>query len=401
MVSDKMQKKSMLLLLILLMLLITLTQNALALSIGVSPGKLEFLDVLQAGYAEKTITVSTQSDENISVAYEVTGDISNWIKMEPDEKAFIISKSEPKRLKVIIQPPQDTRLGSYSGQIQFISDAQSNITGRAGSFIKSSVILKMEANIIGDQIIKCSAGAFYITDSEIADPIELGYTMENQGNVRLKPVLTVDIWDQAKENLLFSNEILGEEVLPTVQQKISTTIKADYPIGQYWVDLNVKECEVNDYLTFSIVEKGAISDKGILESITAKTWASTNETVPISVIFLNQGPRPVLAKFKGDITLGNTIVDVIETDAVEVQTNGKTEFTHYLTPNIEGRYVVKGYVLYNNKLTFDKSTVINVRDQVMQIDGNSIMPLIAYIVIFLTIIFLIRKIMLARKRRKY
>ena len=64
-----------------------------------------------------------------------------------------------------------------------------------------------------------------------------------------------------------------------------------------------------------------------------------------------------------------------------------------------GRYIVTGRVIYNNKLTFEKGTVINVnyRQITKHIVKFKLLPIIIYIILLGLILFLILRI---RKRRK-
>src|SRR3989344_7572997 len=100
-----------------------------ALSIGISPGRAVFQNVLRGGYSERTITISTSSDEKLIASYRVEGDIKGWIGFDTNSTEFNISGNTPYKLKIIAQPPIDVRTGNYTGRIEFITEGIGDISG--------------------------------------------------------------------------------------------------------------------------------------------------------------------------------------------------------------------------------------------------------------------------------
>jgi hypothetical protein len=370
-----------------------------AASIGISPGRVEFDNLLKSGYAERTLTITTNSEQTIGGHFKITGEIKDWLRFQPNTTTFELSGGKPYKLKLIIEPPPDVRRGNYSGSIEFVTDTAGKIAGRAGGIIKTAVILMVRAEVTGDEVIKCRAGGFSFKDVEEGFPLELGLTVINDGNVRLKPTIAVDIWDQLQENLLSSRQLLGEEVLPTTEKKMLKLLPNDLDVGQYWVNLEVKECLTEDLLTFSVVEKGGIADKGKLQGILTKPVVSLGETVEIIAKFANEGERVVYAKFRGTIRQDDRIVEVIESEELVVPSGEVADFSVYFTPEKPGRYAITGRVIYNKKLTFEKGAVLNVNPPEEEKRKLSIFPLLIYLAIIITIIFMARKIMKDRRKR--
>lgn len=374
-----------------------------AVSIGISPGRLRFEEVLRSGHAQRTLTITTSSEETLKGHFKATGDIKDWLSFDPDSTSFSLSRSSPYKLKVKINPPADVRTGNYSGHIEFITDTVGNVAGRAGGVVKTAVIMIVNSEVTGEEFIECRAGAFSIKDTEVDFPLEVSWNIINDGNVRLEPTVKIDVWDQLQENLLLSKTVTGDEILPTTQETMSKSISHNLDVGQYWADLRVKECNAGGFLTFSIVEKGGIIDKGYIGDILHKPWVFTGETVEIKVQFVNQGPRSVNAKFKGNIRLDDRIVKIIESEEIIVPSGENGDFIIYFTPETAGRYVLSGRVMYNNKLTFEKGSVINVNDAPREEkeEGFEILPLLVYVILIITILFIIRKILKESRRKKH
>src|SRR3989338_479706 len=189
-------------LLLFALLFIISLHSVYAVSIGVSPGRVRFDNLLQEGYAERTITITTNTEDILSGHLTANGDIKDWLSFEPDSNTFSLSKGNPYKLKIIIQPPADMPNGNYSGSIEFVTDTIGSVTGRAGGIVKAAVNLIINSEVSGEEIISCRAGGFNLKDIEIGFPLELSVTTANDGNVRLSPTIAIDVWDQLQENLL-------------------------------------------------------------------------------------------------------------------------------------------------------------------------------------------------------
>lgn len=386
-----------------LLLFILIINISYAVNIGISPGRVRYQEVLQGGYAERSVRITTNSEVPLNGHFKPTGEISEWLSFDPNTTTFTISKDDPYILNIIVEPPEDVRTGNYTGHIEFITDNIGDLTGRAGGVIKTSVILIVNVEVTGHEVIECRGGAFNLNDIEEGFPLELSLNTINDGNVRFRPTISLDIWDQLQENLLLSEEYPGDEVIPTTEKKITRRISHDLSIGQYWATIRLEECNAESTTTFSIVEKGDIVDKGYLEDILHKPWAYTGEPLEITAKFRNSGPRSVNAKFKGTIRVDDRIVKIIETDEILVPSSETGEFSIFFTPEFPGRYSLVGRVVYNKKLTFEKGTILNVNDAPFEIKDNenfSIWPLLLYTIIIVTIIFLVRKILKERKKKK-
>ena len=387
--------------LILLILLAIILPIADAVSIGVSPGNVLFDNMLKGGYAERTVRISTNSNEDIIARLDISGEIADWLRLEPDNKTFIMSSKKPYELKLIIETPDDARSDSYSGGIEFVIESFGDITGRAGGFVKPGVRLLINAVVSDEEIRTCNSGAFDFDDIEIGFPLKLSLTVSNDGNVRIKPKISFDIWDQSQENLVMSDAFTGPEILPTTKEKITKTFPNNLGVGQYWANIDVDECGSSSLLTFSVVEKGGIVDKGVFEGITNKPWVYVEEPVEIKATFKNNGPRTVYAKFKGDVKLDNKIVEVIETEEIDILSQETADFIAYFTPDKPGRYVISGRIIYNRKLSYEKASVINANYPTEIKKSIKFLPLIIYIIIIVTILFLTRGIIKTKRKRKF
>ncbi len=363
-----------------------------AVLLSVNKAGIDYDDVLRGGYAEDTVLVMTDYSGNLSIGYDMHGEIAEWIRVEPNESLYM-SINRNQLIKVIIEPPEDMPSGNYSGSIRVIAGSIPKPEGaQYGASVLSAFIIKINVGITGDEIIKCNSGAFNIDDAEEGSPLKFSSSVKNEGNVRVKPRFTVDIWDRNQERLMFTKEFVSDEyIFPTATMKTEYEIEGhDLPVGQYWADVSVSPCRGGSTITFDVKEKGSIIDEGELIRLETKSWASVDEVVPVKAIFKNTGKRTVSAKFTGRIYAGDKVIGIIESDTLEVKPSETKTFEAYFRPQEISQYYISGRVLYNNKLTYEKSTVLNV-DKEKPAGRFSWLALITIIVVILFLMIIIKK----------
>ena len=112
--------------------------------------------------------------------------------------------------------------------------------------------------------------------------------------------------------------------------------------------------------------------------------------------FKNTGEKEVDAQFKGKITRGNEIIQLLESEIEKVPRGQTNDFNFYFTPEKSGEYIISGRVYYSSKKTFESSTEINVISK--EISLKSGILLLVYVLLILSIFYLIFKIRKERVR---
>jgi hypothetical protein len=389
---------------LIIFLSVMLTCSADAVNIGVSPGVINFPGMIKSGYAEKEVLISTSSPAMINGHFQVEGEIKDWIRISPDGKAFNISADSPYRFKVIIQPPQDAKNGNYTAILRMQTDSLAAITSGAGSSVIAAVALKINIEVTGQESIACNAGGISISSTEIGMPFTVMATVSNNGNVRLRPEILVDVKNQDQSKTVYSTSFFGLEILPTTSGRIVQSLNNPLPVGQYFVELTFRECDRTQILTFDVFEKGMVADSGEFVGIRTNNYAYINEQNPIVAVFRNTGARTVVAKFKGqiDYLTDGKILMPLESDELSINPGELMEFRMFFSPQKEGKYQVSGRIIYNSKITFEeKSTVIEaVKGQPQPLRMDMALLFILYLVIGLAILILLAKIRKERKKKR-
>lgn len=384
------------------LVLIFIISSVHASVIGVSPSVVRFHKMIKGGYAEAEVSISTSFQEDIGAKIEPAGEIAEWITHDPKDADFVFSEEKPYTFSMIIEPPLDTPSGNYTGQLKFTTQELASVNSGAGSSVIAQVIMLIYVEVIGEEVVACRAGAFSVENSEIGEPFLVGGTVYNDGNVRLRPEFIIQVYDQMQTKIIYTSSFLGSMILPTKNRYIMQEVSHSLPVGQYFAQITLPQCDVTDKTTFDVVEKGQISDSGRMIGIRTNPKVNANELMPIFPVFENSGQRKVTAFFKGELRDLKTdrVVSVLESEKIEVNPKETVEFKMYYTPKKSGDYLVSGRVHYNNKITFDEQS------KVIKVEGNAfsfswLIYILAYIIIGLVILILIGKIKKAKKKNRF
>ncbi|MGV8151073.1 MAG: hypothetical protein ACP5NV_05075 [Candidatus Woesearchaeota archaeon] len=387
--------------LVFIFLFASITFQVSAASISVTKAVMDYKGVLRGGYAQDFVYVASDTDFDVPIEYEFVGDIKNWISVIPDynktNTTIFISRDKIQELVVVIQPPADTPTGNYTGGVRVITGTINRPEGPYGSQLQAAFLIRLNVEIVGDERLSCNIGGITIKDTEIGLPIEFSMVASNNGNVRVWPNVTVDFWNQDQTKMMGTHvsDFSRTEVLPTTSKLLYTTFENNLRIGQYWAYVTAYPCANSELVSFSVLEKGEISDYGDLLRIENKPWASTGEIIPISAIFKNNGERVVSAKFKGVVLYEEKIVDTLDSDFYDVAPGEVANLSVFFTPKKLGQYYISGRVLYNNKLTYEKSSILNVNSGEEIADFN-----FTYIIVIIIIVIIILLLLIRIKRKK-
>ncbi len=364
-------------------------------------GAISYQDVLQNGYAQEYVLVTTDSSTPITGTYQLEGELAPWIRLEPANETFVFSSERPYQVAVIVEPPADAQLRRYAGSLRFLTGELTR-TGdsKIGQTTRAAFLIKINAGLTGTEMLRCQMGGVAIIDTEVGDPFDLVAGIHNTGNVRITPSFNVLVYDQEQTTLLLNTTLEpGLSVLPTTTREYRLQVPNRLPIGQYWARVTGLPCGNAAFLTFDVVERGGIADKGELVRITVSPWARTGDIVPIQAVFKNTGPRIVTARFKGTITQQDTtkLFKVIDTESVNVLPGQTVELETFFNPLEAGQYVIAGRVNYNSKITFQKSAILNVNGPTLGGPRNLSLLLLF---LLLAIVILVLLILIAKKRRE-
>lgn len=373
-----------------------------AVSIGISPAEMYFDNVLRGGYAEDTVAVSTSSETPISFVIGASGPIKDWIEFEPSEN-LTVSRNDMRRVRVIVKPPGNVANGVYTGNIIASTTSTQTVEEGMGVGVTAGTTSDVSVTITGDEIKKAKVESISVKDTEEGSPIEFSVSILNEGNVIITPLIEIEITKKGESEVLKSVKHSETEILPTKMMIIRINVDTEgLEIGEYQaiVKVSLDGEELSEkILGFNIFERGTLSKIGVLQKIWNEPWVSAGEVVKIDAYFQNAGELLVTGKFKGEIRTGGRLVDVAESEELEVPVGKIVVMSSYFKPELPGQYVVKGYVIYGGKTTETKESFINVNPAGVAGPQEPDYTLVGVAIIVILIIIILLKGRLKRGRR--
>jgi hypothetical protein len=365
-----------------LLFFIIIAYSVNALGFGVSPSNIEISNAFKGKTYESVIGIFNSGSSSSNFVLNVSGDGSDWISFykenKPNEsvKNITISGNKNARLTVKFSIPQETPNGNYSPTIYVSMMPQDSTTEGSSSSISIQIPVETLITVTGEQSLSGVVNSITTSNTEIDRPLRIKVEFQNTGNVIATPTIKATI---VKDNLTIDNVVYSEKSFPVNSKDVAvvdwnTTGQA---LGDYTV--NVKVFLGNDmisekYLNFKILEKGSLTIQGTIKSVVAPQQVTIGELAKIEVEFMNTGKIDLNTKITGEVfNNNNEFVSVINSDDVLV-TAGKTEtLTLYFRPTENGKYLIKGNVVYEGEKEPMNDIFIDVGDQIARTNvGNPI-----------------------------
>ena len=383
---------------LIILILIIFSSNVFSIGLGISPGKLNYNNVLKGGYAQQTLVVSSFVSQNLSINFETGGAIKDWIIIDENISNITLGPNAPVQLKIKLYPPIDTANGDYTGFIRVITDKIIDPETGVGSSVLAAFQVNIDVKVVGDQIIACSGGGLTTSDVEVNYPLIVSASILNEGNVRLNPQMFLEIYNKYQTEVMYSSSSQTQSTLPTESSNALVSFNINLPEDQYWARIKIPECNLDNTVTFNVLEKGGISDKGELIRVETKPWAKESEIIPITAIFRNDGGRTVSAKFKGEVLYNNQVVKIIDTDSLDAKPGEVISLQSFFKPDTTGQYFIRGKVYFNNKLTGEKASVLNVNTK--DAENLKVSNFLFYMAIIILIAIIIIMLILIERKKK-
>lgn len=364
-----------------------------ALNIDIDPNMLHFEEVLSGGYAEKIITITTDSNEALFVILSKEGATKDWISFSPNV-SLKVSKSLPMVLKMMIKPPKNISKGIYSGSITL------NIINKNAPEISSGkeifFPLDMLVDITDKEIKRIEVKNIFVSSTEQNYPVDFFIKVQNKGNINANPVIRINskgISHVKKIELLPSEE--KEAIIPLYPNNLE--------VGKHLANISVfldDQLIKNETSSFNILKKDSLIRKGSFLGMTNIEKVHVNNSVKINSYFKNSGEISVYARFRGRVFFNNSLIKEIESEQVYSPAGKTTALTSYFIPSEVGLYEITGDILYYNTLTEEKESFVNARPQSESLE---VVPLGAnkfVIVLLIIIVLLVIRINAKRKIKR-
>lgn len=365
--------------------------------IGVSPGEVQFQDMMRAGYAERYVTVSNPGSGSLIVWGGVDGEISSWVSFEPAN--FTLGPGAIAIVKIIARTPVDIPNGVYKGITLITAKpaTAATITQGAGAVTVSAVGITTTVTITDIQRLEFKLDSISAPDTEECRPINVILATRNNGNVKVSPRFHFDVWSADEKTLLQQYDWTGQELLATQVATLIARIPyevAQYhciPVGSYVIKMSAFAGDIQvaqGDIPFQIVPRGTLTVAGDLTKLDVKPIAFLGEVVRIDADFKNTGQLPVTAKLKAEVYKGNQLVAAEESDAKEFNMGESGQLSAFWKPGLWGDYVVSASAIFEGKNTTARQATVSVKIPDMYLWGGAA---VIAVIILLAIVFIMRR----------
>lgn len=359
--------------LILFISLTATTASAQGIGIGVGPSEVLFENLIKGGYAETNLVVSTAADKELSISISKEGEIADWITITPRE--FILPAKGRKEVLVVIEPPGDAKNRVYEAKLYVTAAPIADIKAGTGSALGARVAVKIQAKLTGVEIIDYRIIDARVFDTELGYPIEFHLRIKNDGNVKYKPKIRLNISGPAIEpdfNLITAET---SEIWPSrMGDAVITAPSEELKVGDYTAEVGyftyARDPKTNNIvenyvpykkLKFRILAEGAISAKGGFESLVLdKTRAGVGDTVKISGVFKNMGEVLLKPRLDCEVLDGDQFEANVEGKESAVPPGQSKSIEAYYTPDSKGEFDITCLVSYAGYETEKKTVKITV-----------------------------------------
>ena len=242
--------------LFLLLILINVV-NAETIGVGISPPRIYADNLLRGSHFEKEISLSkTVTNEDFIVAIDVDGQLSDWITVDKGSTFTFPKEIQAIPLVFSIDVPHNAAYGYYETKINVRIKPKQIIGG-----INTEIVLPIDVNItVADkEVVDYAIKYVRIPEVSQRSPIEIFLTVENKGNVKVKPSkVAVEITDKFRTSSLQTTDHKNlDYVEPFTKQEIKIKVSNRLLPEQYWANILVYDDEVlikEDSVIFDIIE---------------------------------------------------------------------------------------------------------------------------------------------------
>ena len=360
------------LIILVMILLFSITAVSAIITPGVSPAKLEYINVLKGSSLEKQLRITNFNNQEMDCTITVDGNEKDWFTLS--QTTVKIPAKGSAAITVSINIPDDAASGVYDSNLIYImpvTSASGGGTGATMNVVGGSAV-KTEIKVTGEQIIDGNVFKLLVRDTEIDEPVTFIIGYANTGNVVSGPTLNIQIKRDNSVVGTLTEEL--EKIKPGTSKEVTVLWDTKgQKIDSYKADakvmLNGKILEEKT-LSFKILPYGSLQRSGTLKSLELLSEPSLNEMLKVEAIFQNTGKLAVNSKFKGEVYFNNKFVDIIESDEKMVSIHNQASLISYFKPTEQGSYKIKGKASYGGKETAEKELSFTVGKAAVQGDSN-------------------------------
>ncbi|MFH1187030.1 MAG: hypothetical protein V1697_02550 [Candidatus Levyibacteriota bacterium] len=239
-----------------------------------------------AHFEHKVTLTRSDPSESVKITIEMNApDIESWITIDRGMEFIYPAGQQQFPINVIIDVPKDAGYALYEGRMTIKA---SPVSSQGSVSVAIGAIADFHLNVTGDEFSDFQVREISIPPLEEGWPLKVVVSLENIGNVKVRPsMIKLDIYDAYHNQLLYSKEITQFSWVDSFKVGQSTgEVEIDLSSAQYWAEYKLykgEEVLLTDQIKFDVHLPGTLIPPPFLERI--KIFAAASPFGLILVTF--------------------------------------------------------------------------------------------------------------------
>jgi hypothetical protein len=327
-----------------------------ATAIGVGPASFKIEKALKGGEYQKTTKIFNTDPTETIITITRSGEAADWVKLydESDLSTQVNKLTLPgqsnKLMVLKFKIPDTAANGNYTGILQMSSEPKG---GEGMQPVSMTISIKLQIEVIGEEILEGSARSITTRDVEINYPLEIKVEFENKGNVVAKPDINVEI--KKGSDMVGKSTYSADAVAPLTWKTIPVELDTSSLLpGNYTADVSVRlgdKLVATQALGFNLFPIGTLTRAGAFDGLSYSGEPAVGKLLKIVSVFSNTGKINTKANFVGEVYRNGELIDNLKSEELLVPVSEKQDLVSYLKVDSPGDYRITGAVLYEGKKT--------------------------------------------------
>ncbi|MBI4738563.1 hypothetical protein HY772_03225 [Candidatus Woesearchaeota archaeon] len=325
---------------VLLLLVLSICAVGVLGAIDITPEQLNFDAVLLESSAQKTMTITSDSDTVLFVEPIASGDTSSNIRVSASGP-LAVKKDVPLQLKV---EAQGTALGLSQGTLDlYFSTSDTNLGTASDAFVQIPTAVSVVSQGKRQLLVKDS----FVSNTEVGGIANLALSFENAGSVDLEPVITVTIDHGSTQR--FIAKIRALDALTMHFPLLASNLAG----GTHEASIIVKDNDItilDRIISFSVLPSVSDTKQGDIVDVILPQQNAIGNEITGGIVFKNSGQEPLMTTVKTDVNKDNSIIaHSEETFFVPAK---QTEIARVsFTPKTSGSYLIASKAYFAGRVT--------------------------------------------------
>lgn len=325
--------------------------------IGVYPAEIAFPDTLRGGEYFTSIGVINHGDQSRTFTLEASGDIASWISfVDPEDRTRTIdhvttTPGADGHADLRLSVPESAQNGSYSGEVRTVAVVDGGKIEGSGSTLNLGASIEVKAVVSGNQRVAGKFLELAANDIEVGYPLRITSKVQNDGNVRVLPIVHVEISTSARViGTIDTNDVaIPPNEYRDVESQWDSNVAGP---GDYLVTTTVSLPGVQlgqRTRQVRILPRGSLTRQGSFESLQLANEVAPGSVARVVASFRNTGQVDALAVFSGEVYRDGKLVNSVKSLQKLVRRDEVQPLEALVELPVAGSYTIRGKVNFEGQ----------------------------------------------------